>query len=163
MARWLAGLIVGIYNDVIGDDQLNEVATDYNAGFTGALARMVQEFGGTPLATFPLPETRDNERFVEAKVNAAGSNFIEISAYLTKQSGLAGPPRCANKLSFRYFYTADDNSTVTVSQNYSGCGSNVVSNPQLWSGNIYYVTINCTGTNMTRADRAPTTKKFSSA
>jgi hypothetical protein len=27
----------------------NEVALDYNAGFTGALARMYQEFGGQPL------------------------------------------------------------------------------------------------------------------
>lgn len=136
----------GVYNDVIGDYQSNEVATDYNAGFTGALARLVQEFGGTPLATFPVAETHENEIFVEAKVNAAGSNFLEISAYLTNKSGW--PARPGDKLSFRYFYTADDSSTVTVSQNYSGCGSNVVSSPQLWSGNIYYVTINCTGTNI---------------
>lgn len=136
----------GVYNDVIGDYQSNEVATDYNAGFTGALARLVQEFGGTPLATFPVAETRENEIFVEAKVNAVGSNFIEISAYLTNKSGW--PARPGDKLSFRYFYTADDSSTVTVSQNYSGCGSNVVSTPQLWSGNIYYVTVNCTGTNI---------------
>lgn len=31
----------------------NEVALDYNAAFTGALARMVSEFGGTPLSNFP--------------------------------------------------------------------------------------------------------------
>jgi hypothetical protein len=30
----------------------NEVALDYNAGFTGALARMYQEFGGQPLDSF---------------------------------------------------------------------------------------------------------------
>jgi hypothetical protein len=29
----------------------NEVAIDYNAGFTGALARMYQEFGGNSLAS----------------------------------------------------------------------------------------------------------------
>jgi hypothetical protein len=33
----------------------NEVALDYNAAFTGALARMSSEFGGTPLETFPPP------------------------------------------------------------------------------------------------------------
>ncbi len=136
----------GVYNDVIGDYQSNEVATDYNAGFTGALARMVQEFGGAPLAGFPAVETRDNEIFVEAKVNASGSNFIEISAYLTNKSGW--PARSGDKLAFRYFYTADDSSAITVSQNFSGCGNNVVSGPQLWSGNIYYVTINCAGTNI---------------
>jgi len=35
----------------------NEVALDYNAGFTGALARMVSEFGGQPATPFPPPQT----------------------------------------------------------------------------------------------------------
>jgi len=35
------------------DYAANEVACDYNAAFTGALARMVEEFGGTPLKEFP--------------------------------------------------------------------------------------------------------------
>jgi endoglucanase len=35
----------------------NEVALDYNAGFTGAVARMVLEFGGTPLVNFPRSRT----------------------------------------------------------------------------------------------------------
>lgn len=135
----------GVYNDVIGDYQSNEVATDYNAGFTGALARMAQEWGGTPLASFPAAETHDNEMFVDAKVNASGANFVEISAYLTNKSGW--PARPGDKLSFRYFYT-NDGGPVTVSQNFSGCGNNVVSAPQLWSGSIYYVTVNCTGTNI---------------
>ncbi|MEO8205032.1 MAG: glycoside hydrolase family 9 protein [Chthoniobacterales bacterium] len=34
----------------------NEVALDYNAGFTGALARMVSEYGGQPLSNFPADE-----------------------------------------------------------------------------------------------------------
>ncbi|NER84336.1 MAG: glycosyl hydrolase family 9, partial [Leptolyngbya sp. SIO1D8] len=32
----------------------NEVALDYNAGFTGALARMVDTFGGNPLSDAEL-------------------------------------------------------------------------------------------------------------
>ena len=40
------------------DYVMNEVATDYNAGLTGALARMYQEFGGTPLASFPARDAR---------------------------------------------------------------------------------------------------------
>ncbi len=33
----------------------NEVALDYNAGFTGALARLVMAYGGEPLPDFPPP------------------------------------------------------------------------------------------------------------
>ena len=35
------------------DETTNEVALDYNAGFTGALARMVEQYGGHPLTHFP--------------------------------------------------------------------------------------------------------------
>jgi endoglucanase len=40
------------YRDDRTDYIRNEVALDYNAGFTGAVARMYQEFGGDPLANF---------------------------------------------------------------------------------------------------------------
>ena len=45
----------------------NEVATDYNAGFSSALARLTQEYGGTALASFPVagaarPATRSSSR-----------------------------------------------------------------------------------------------------
>ena len=33
----------------------NEVALDYNAGFTGALAALVEEHDGKPLDVFPPP------------------------------------------------------------------------------------------------------------
>ncbi|MFN8492340.1 MAG: cellulose binding domain-containing protein [Caldilineaceae bacterium] len=133
----------GVYSDVIGDYRSNEVATDYNSGFTGALARMAQEYGGAPLANFPSPETRQDEIYVQAKVNATGSNFTEISAYLTNQSGW--PARMGNKLSFKYFFTYEGTGTPTVSQNFSGCG-NAVTGPFAWSGNIYYVNVDCTNT-----------------
>ncbi|MCL5998147.1 MAG: glycoside hydrolase family 9 protein [Chloroflexi bacterium] len=79
----------------------NEVATDYNAAFTGALARMVSEFGGQPLQDFPPPEPRDAEFFVEASTSRAGFNAIQIHAFLNNRSGW--PPRVAKDLSFRYF------------------------------------------------------------
>jgi Ca2+-binding RTX toxin-like protein len=37
------------YQDLRTDYIANEVALDYNAGFTGAIARMYQKFGGTPI------------------------------------------------------------------------------------------------------------------
>jgi len=41
------------YNDDRTNYVTNEVALDYNAAFTGAVARMVAEFGGEPLENFP--------------------------------------------------------------------------------------------------------------
>ncbi len=41
------------YQDVRNDYIRNEVALDYNAGFTGALARMYDTFGGQPLSIIP--------------------------------------------------------------------------------------------------------------
>ncbi len=38
------------YKDLRTDYKCNEVATDYNAAFTGALARMYGKFGGEPLS-----------------------------------------------------------------------------------------------------------------
>ena len=49
------------------DFVMNEVATDYNAGFTSALARLYGEYGGTPLANFPQPETPDIDRAVTSR------------------------------------------------------------------------------------------------
>ncbi len=47
-------------DDTFVDDRTNtltnEVALDYNACFTGALARMTLEYGGVALAAFPPPE-----------------------------------------------------------------------------------------------------------
>jgi hypothetical protein len=79
----------------------NEVATDYNAGFTSALARLVLEFGGEPLRDFPPTEPRDDAFFVEASVNASAKNFTEIRALLYNRS--AWPARSSDQLSFRYY------------------------------------------------------------
>lgn len=103
----LYGALVGgpdandTYADNRGDFIKNEVALDYNAGFTGALARMAREFGGVPLKDFPPAEKRDDEFFVEAKVNASGPRFVEISALINNRS--AWPARIPKKLSFKYF------------------------------------------------------------
>jgi endoglucanase len=136
------------YTDSCADYVKNEVATDYNAGFIGALARLAQEYGGSPLATFPAAETRDDdELYVMAAVNASGSNFTEIKAQVVNKSGW--PARMGDRLSFRYFFALDGSTTpqqISVSANYSECGANAVSAPVLYSGNVYYVTISCVGT-----------------
>src|SRR3954469_21314738 len=85
------------YTDDRSDFTMNEVATDYNAGFTGALARLAQEYGGAPLANFPQPEAVvGNEIFPEASVNASGTNFTEFRVLLNNESGW--PARMGDKL-----------------------------------------------------------------
>ena len=98
------------YTDDRGNFVNNEVATDYNAGFTGALARLAQEYGGAPLANFPQPEAVvGNEIFPEASVNASGTNFTEIKVLLNNQSGW--PARMGDRLSFRYYFTLESGVT----------------------------------------------------
>ena len=148
----LYGALVGgpsSANDAYTDDRsnytANEVATDYNAGFTGALARLAQEYGGAPLANFPQPEAVvGNEIFPEASINASGTNFTELKVLLNNQSGW--PARMGDKLSFRYYFTLESGVTpsqISITANYNQCLA--PSGPTLHSGSIYYITINCTG------------------
>lgn len=158
----LVGALVGgpgsgdAYSDDRGDYIANEVATDYNAAFTGALARLYLDFGGNPIpeSEFPAPESRDREFFVDAKVNASGPRFIEIGARVYNQS--AWPATNGSALKFRYFvnlsaeiakgYSADD---VEVSTAYSQATS--VSQLQAWgnpSDNIYYSEVDFSGVNV---------------
>lgn len=91
----LYGALVGgpsktdTYTDSINDYVSNEVATDYNSAFTGALAKMMllHGQGQQPQPQFPAAETPEDEMFVEASVNASGSNFVEIRALLNNRSG----------------------------------------------------------------------------
>lgn len=140
------------YTDTISNYTNNEVACDYNAGFVGALAKLYGEYGGTPIANFKAIEPITNDEFfVEAGINASGSNFIEIKALLNNQSGW--PARMGDKLSFKYFiditeavnagYTA---SNLTVTTNYNAGAT--VSQLLPWDAakNIYYVNVDFTGT-----------------
>lgn len=133
------------YTDDRSDYVMNEVATDYNAGFTSALARLVGEYGGTPLANFPTPETPDGpEIFPEAAVNASGSNFTELRVYLNNRSGW--PARMGDQLSFRYYFTLESGvsiNQISINANHNQCLP--PTGPTLHSGNVYYVTVSCVG------------------
>jgi hypothetical protein len=138
------------YQDVRGDYISNEVALDYNAGFTGALARLFWEYRGQPLASFPIPDVRDDEFFVEAKINQQTDRFTEIQAQLNNRS--AWPARASTNLSFRYFvnlsevyaagYTVSD---IEVVSNYSQGAQ--VSGLLPWDANqhLYYVDVRFQG------------------
>ena len=129
-----------------GDFQANEVATDYNACYTGVLARMIMEFGGSELPDFPQPEPAGLEYANEVKINNDQSRFTEVAIWLNNRSGW--PARVPNSLKARYFiditegiaagFNVDDY-VITA----RGAGSATTSNLQEWDvdSNIYYVEI----------------------
>ncbi len=89
------------FDDDRTDFQENEVATDYNACYTGVLARMIMEFGGTELDNFPQPEEPGEEFVTEVKINGESSRYTELAIWLNNRS--AWPARIPNSLSARYF------------------------------------------------------------
>jgi len=139
------------YEDRRGNYISNEVALDYNAGITGALARLYKEYGGTPLASFPQTEPHIDDFFVEASITQSGSRFTEISGKLNNRS--AWPARLSDDLSFRYFvnlsevyaagYSVSD--TFVVSHYSQGAQ---VSALQAWdaAAHMYYVDVSFAGT-----------------
>ncbi|MBZ5602348.1 MAG: glycoside hydrolase family 9 protein [Acidobacteriia bacterium] len=130
------------YADSRSDYVKNEVATDYNAAFTGALARMFVKYGGSILNNFPIPETPSrDEIFSEGLINAQGQDFIEIAAFANSQT--AWPARVTHNTTLRYFFTvpSDDPSGVTLSHSYNECADPV--GPLRWAATVYYVDINC--------------------
>jgi len=135
------------YTDDRNDYVMNEVATDYNAGFTSAIARMYQEFGGAPLADFPIAETPDSaEMYVQAGNNGQSATETQIRLYMRNES--AWPARALDGTAkFRYYFTLDGAATpadITMSFNYSECGAgSTLTGPHQFNGEIYYVEFLC--------------------
>ena len=90
----------GSYEDDRQNYINNEVACDYNAGFTALLCKMTEAYGGTPDPDFPEPETRDKEFYVETKLTET-SGGVTLSFKLTNHS--AWPARIEDNLSYRYY------------------------------------------------------------
>lgn len=111
------------YEDVRNNYTENEVACDYNAGFTGAIARMVKEFGGKPIDNFPSREPAAGQFHIDANVNVSGERFTEIRAILYNTTN--APARVCTHLAYRYYvdisevlaagYTPDQ---ITITTNF---------------------------------------------
>lgn len=91
------------YDDNRENYLANETATDYNAGFTSALARLYLDYGGTPLADnrFPPAEIPDQEFRVTAHTKSKGPNHTDLITAIENRSGW--PARHARNLTLRYF------------------------------------------------------------
>ncbi len=142
------------YTDDRGNFQMNEVATDYNSGFTSALVRLYAEYGGTPLSSFPPAETPDDaELYIESGINTPGTNFTETKAFVYNKS--AWPARALSSGSFRYYFTLDGSTTpsqISLQTAYNQCSA--PTGPTQHSGNVYYVQISCAGQNIIPAGQS---------
>lgn len=142
----------GTYEDDRNNYINNEVATDYNAGFTAILCKMVSEYGGTPDPDFPQPEIKDDEFYVEAMIKTDSASGTTLSLKFTNHT--AWPARVIDNMSFRYYmdlsevikagYSADD-IVVRVDRDQSAMYSEVtpavVSKIQQYDGDIYYIEV----------------------
>lgn len=131
------------YQDVRTDYVMNEVATDYNAGFTSAVARLYREYGGAPVANFPQAEAPDmDEITVETTVMQDEPRDTALKVMIYNKSAFAA--RALTSSSYRYFFRREGTAALVVTPGYTqGCPS--PSTAKQWSGDIWYVEVNCAG------------------
>ena len=134
------------YTDAVSDYCCNEVACDYNAGFTGVLAAMYSRYHGQTLVNFGAVEPAGQEYSVDASINAQGDGFIEVKSVVYNMT--AWPARAATDVELRYFvdlseiyeagYAASD---VQITTNYMQSGR--VDGLKVWNedAHIYYLSI----------------------
>lgn len=142
------------YTDVVSNYTTNEVACDYNAGFTGLLAKLYAKYHGQTLKDFGAVEpVEEAELFTEAGINVLGDDFIEVKAYVYNET--AWPARAPETLELRYYMdlseiydaggTASDiEITTNYMQNASADGLKV------WDedNHIYYLSVVFDGTSL---------------
>ncbi|MDQ1293991.1 MAG: Endoglucanase [Actinomycetota bacterium] len=128
-----------------GDYQRNEVAVDYNAGFTAAAARLAGEYGGTPVPDSQLVDpVRDTEMSVDVITDHSGPDGASLRVTITNASGWA--PRVLDEGVVRYWFTLDGSTTADqIKVTSSGSGGCAVRQPKQHSGSTYYFDLDCTG------------------
>ena len=135
------------YTDTVSDYNKNEVACDYNAGFTGLMAAMYSKYHGKTLIDFGAVEKVPADEFAaDCGLNVEGSDFAEIKALIYNKT--AWPARAADNLEFRYYidlsevYEAGgDVSGVNITTNYMQSGR--VDGIKVWNeeNHIYYLSV----------------------
>ena len=145
----------GTYVDDRNNYINNEVATDYNAGFTALLCKMTDKYGGTTDPTFPPKEEHDGPEFyVEALNKGVSDSGMTLSFKVTNHS--AWPARLQDNISFRYYMDLSEviekgaSPTDVVircdrdqSKMYEdkGVASAEISGIQHYKDNIYYIEV----------------------
>jgi len=120
----------------------NEVGVSYNAGLTGALAKMYAEYGGEPLAEISFPQLEEPEIYVEYKTNK-GKQRTDINLAIVNKS--AAPAQGLENPMVRVFYQVKAKSTedIAVSLASTDCPHVNVSEAVKIKLNSYYSEVSC--------------------
>jgi hypothetical protein len=157
----LYGALVGgpdskdFWEDNINDYIMNEVAIDYNAGFVGALAKMIDMYGGKILENWPQPEDfrapEDDleEYFVRAWRMYEGFGTVNVLFQVNNRS--ARPPTVKDKLSARYFMDLTEvfeagHGLDAVEIKLGSHEGATLHGLEHYADNIYYFTVDFSGT-----------------
>jgi endoglucanase len=141
-------------NDQYSDDRwqyvFTEVATDYNAAFTGALALLAKEFGGSIDQSFQTKPAALTEYSMENKVNSRASDYLEIASRIENQT--AYPPRNPAHLRYRYIIDLSeipgnlrDPSQVKITTAYSQASSVSALKTLDAARSLYYIEVDFIG------------------
>ncbi len=138
------------YSDEVSNYTCNEVACDYNAGFTGLLAYMYSKYHGQTLKDFGAVEQIDEYEYsAEASVNASGDDFTEIKVVVYNKT--AWPARAATDLEMKYFVdlseiieSGGDPSAIEITSSYMQSGT--CEGLKVWDeeNGIYYLSVTFT-------------------
>lgn len=132
------------------DFPMTEVATDMNAGLTGALAGLVDIHGGKLLADFPAPLDKSTpEIFVKAKMGFPAGDERQSGALLNIKmiNESIYPPREVKGVTFRYYMDLSDEiakgydvNNLTLSAYYDSSNKNQISLKK-WGteAGLYYI------------------------
>lgn len=141
------------YTDEVSNYTTNEVACDYNAGFTGALALFYNDFKGQTIENFGAVEDIGEEYSAEYCVNVDGENFVEIKAVAYNKTAWCA--RNSSDVCLRYFVDLSEvfedggsEKDITVTANFADDGT-TISELKPWNKdkNLYYVEISFDGEN----------------
>ncbi|MGD1922474.1 MAG: glycoside hydrolase family 9 protein [Pleurocapsa sp.] len=80
----------------------NEVGVSYNAGLTGALAKMYDKFGGEPLEKISFPHSDEPEIYVESQTRQAGKRNANVNLSIINKS--AAPAQGLENAKVRVIY-----------------------------------------------------------
>lgn len=123
----------------------NEVGVTYNAGLTGALAKMYAEFGGQPLAKIDFPQLNEPEIYVESQITNQGKQGTNINLTIVNQS--AAPAQGLENPTMRIFYSVkpEQIDQISVSTQSNDCPQSIAKVVSL-ENNDYYTEVSCDGT-----------------
>ena len=135
------------YTDEVSNYTTNEVACDYNAGFTGLLAKLYGKYKGETLKDFGAVEEAGSEYEADTSINVQGDDFLEIKSFIMNKT--AWPARASSSLEYRYYVDLSEVyaegksvSDIKISTNFMKSGTVDGLKEYNKDKHIYYLSVN---------------------